>query len=118
LSSPRGKSACLVEVQVTSRPSVFARKAAAYLAWFASGECAAQTGFRSLRVLTVTDTLTRARHHQVAAERLGGGTQFWATAIDQVRASPWGAIWLVASKPERYPLVSAYSNPTVSRNDG
>jgi hypothetical protein len=106
LSTAAERSACLVEVQITSRPSVFAQKADAYLAYWQSGQYTEQTGFRTLRVLTITDTLARARHHATAAARVGGASLFWTTHRDAACTNPLGSVWWVAARPEPMALFS------------
>jgi len=91
-----------VEVQLTSEPRAYRLKAQGYHRFYASGDYERRFGFRSLRVLALTDTPTRAQHLREAVDHpsIAEPRLFWATTIAQFTADPFGDIWLVPQSAE------------------
>ena len=100
LGEGQGKSAFFLEVQLEGEPGKFAARAQALMTYWSSGRYTADTGYRSLRVLTVTDTRQRAVNHRAAVERVGGGDLFWFSDLAAVCTDPFGPVWLVGGERE------------------
>lgn len=106
-----GRSAFFLEVQRESDGGKFAHKVTTYLPYYQSGAYTQHFGFRTLRVLTVTDSYERAANHQAIAERLGGDGLFWFAALDDlhhgldVLAAP---VWSVAGGREKKRLFAEH----------
>jgi hypothetical protein len=102
LTMPEGvRAAFFMEVQRASGPEKFVHKARAYMAYWGSGAYTADTGLRSLRVLTITETEETARHHRRVGEALGGTTLFWFCERSRLCVEgPLSTIWLVGGEGE------------------
>ncbi len=114
ISLPDGtKTSCFVEVQLQSQPAAYAEKVAAYRAYWIGGRYHEIFG-RSLRVLAVTTSTGRAGHLSAIAEAGHGGALFWAAALPDLAADPWGAVWRVPGHPCPQPLLGTASSPVVA----
>ena len=109
LTDGTGRTACFVEVQRSSDPAAYRRKARAYMAFWSSGDYTRRFGMRSLRVLGITDTAARAHSLKSAAEHEGGATLFWSTHLAALQANPFGAIWHVAQRATPHRLLEVPS---------
>jgi hypothetical protein len=99
------RTAFFLEVQRTSRPAAFRRKALATLAYWQSGAYTTYFGSRSLRVLTVAESEGQCRHLWTAVAEIGGGQLFWFGVLEQVLTDPFGARWSVSGMEGRQRLL-------------
>jgi hypothetical protein len=99
------RTAFFLEVQRTSRPATFRRKAAAALAYWQSGAYTAYFGARSLRVLTVVESAAQIEYLRTSVAELGGGPLFWFAPRGAVIAEPFGPCWVVSGMEGRQRLL-------------
>lgn len=85
----------------------WARKVAAYLAYFRSGAYQQRYQTQSLRIMTVTTSQKRLRHLKEVTEQAGGKARFWFTTADQLSPATilTEPIWHVASRPGLFNFV-------------
>lgn len=94
----RGHTCCFIEVQRTSRPSAFQVKLRGYVEGWRQELFVQQFGFATPRVLGLTESESRARNLQQAAEAVGNQGLVWATTLDALANDPFGAHWYVAGQ--------------------
>ena len=101
LATDELKLHCFLEVdRATERPAAFARKIAAYLAWYRSGDWREHVATWPV-VLVVTPTALRAESLRRTTEAVvagyGDGTEFRFAPLAQLQnAGPFGEIWQIA----------------------
>lgn len=80
----------------------WARKVAAYLAYFRSGAYQQRYHVRSFRILTVTTSHKRLQHLKQVTEEAGGKARFWFTTADKITGASilTEPIWQVASRSD------------------
>jgi hypothetical protein len=85
----------------------WARKVAAYLAYFRSGAYQERYQTQSLRILTVTTSEKRLKHLKDVTEEAGGKSRFWFTTSDRVAATTvlTEPIWDVATREGKFRFV-------------
>ncbi len=108
LSTPLGQSHCFLELdRGTMTVKRFKEKILAYQQYYKTGLYQERYQTRSLRVLTVTTSQTRASNLKQAAEELQGKQRFWFTTLEQVysHAILTAPIWQVATQSGTRPLV-------------
>lgn len=86
----------------------WARKVAAYLAYYHAGHFRRRYRTRSLRILTVTTSDQRLENLLAITERVSGKARFWFTTFARLRPASvlTQPIWRVASLPDRRPLIT------------
>lgn len=103
LETPRGNTSCFLEMDMgTMTLGRFQMKIRAYHAYVLSGHYQSRYQTRSLRVLTVTNSTTRAENLKKSAEAIGAARLFWFTnkaSVDS-RTILHAPIWQVAGLPE------------------
>jgi hypothetical protein len=84
----------------------WARKVAAYLEYYRSGQYQAHYGTPSLRVLTVTTGERRLQNLKAITERVGGKARFWFTTFEDVDPARvlTHPIWQVAGRQGTHTL--------------
>jgi hypothetical protein len=103
------QTACFLEVQLTSEPRAYLKKALAYEPYYRSGAYTQRFGFRSMRVLALTDTETRAAnlHTAISSSTLALKEMFWATSLTAFCTAPLEASWFVGGESRRLTLLGA-----------
>jgi hypothetical protein len=101
------QTACFLEVQLASEPRAYLKKAVAYEPYYRSGAYTTRFGFKSMRVLALTDTETRAAnlHAAISASTLSLKEMFWSVSLDDFCAAPFTAVWFVGGERERARLL-------------
>lgn len=100
-----GRASFFIEVQRTSRPSVFRRKALAHAAFWAGGSYEQQFRSRSLRVLTVVESDHQRDHLKAAVTGAEPARMFWFGLQQEVVTAPFGPVWSVAGMEGKYGLL-------------
>lgn len=103
------QTACFLEVQLTSEPRAYLKKAIAYEPYYQSGAYSQRFGFKSMRVLALTDTEVRAANLQAAisSSALALKEMFWSASLATFCATPFEADWFVGGKDRRFTLLGA-----------
>jgi len=94
------QTACFIEVQLASEPRAYLKKASAYEPYYTSGAYTKRFGFKSMRVLALTDTDTRAAnlHAAISASPLSLKDMFWSASLERFCAQPFTSLWFVGGE--------------------
>lgn len=111
LETPKGTGHFFLELdRGTETTQRFKTKILAYQGYYQSGAYQRRYNTRSLRVLTVTLSETRAANLLRVTEAAGGKQRYWFTLLEQIRPETVLSAphWRVATHEERQPLIGAH----------
>lgn len=101
------QTACFLEVQLASEPQAYLKKAIAYEPYYQSGAYTRRFGFKSMRVLALTDTEARAAnlYSAISSSMLSLKEMFWSASLDAFCAAPLDTGWFVGGQHARWTLL-------------
>lgn len=112
LETPQGKRHFVLELdRGTMEGKRFKAKVQGYTEYFKSGAYKERFGTKSLRVLTVTESLRRMKNLKAITERAGGKSRFWFVSLETLSAENIlsQAVWNVAQRPDQHTLLDIAS---------
>lgn len=115
LQTAEGKRHFVLELdRGTMEGKRFRTKVEGYAAYCESGAYTKRFGTKSLRVLTVTESLRRMKNLKGITERAGGKSRFWFASLDAlfVQSLLFEPAWHVAGRSEPHALLETDPNGT------